>query len=513
MGLRYVILFLSALLLIPPISADLYFTEIMYNPSDHEWVEIFSNESLNITDCKLQETYNRSLILYMGNNSCLGYCIIAADPLKFLSLYPGEYNLFSTDKLFQLSNNGEKLALVCNGILKDNMTYADSAVDGESLQFYNGTWISGNATPGAAYIAPEPVLNNDTDANLTNSTSNTTVPFAPAQSASTDNSSIKIDKIYLDQYNKTGFGKALDVKFTAYRGSTNKYAVYIELVGISEKTQANFYDKQTGYTVMLPIQIKPNCNKRYADKEYTLRISGLNLIVEKNITVAGINPDLCKTIETTKVVEKIVEKTTECDEPSSSSSARFEYEIVDYPDELESGESFTIKVRLKNNYYNEMPIKIWSYVYRGSRSYSGERELNLKNAVLSKGEEKVITLTNTLDEVESGEYNLKVKINKNNEKTDKELTETMTVTGGVEQTKEKAVKCPVCDCKNPVPVAEMVMAGVKTTTNSQKEIIQTEPDSVVYQSDNSAQKKAAPILLSVAGLLMVGLFRLPKANS
>lgn len=511
MRLQHIILFLLVLLLIPAVSADLYFTEIMYDAGmGYEWVEIFSNESINLTDCKLQETSNHSLLIYQGNNSCNGYCIIAADQFKFLSSYPGQYSLFNTSKSLRLSNDGERLVFVCNGVIKDDLTYRpySDKIKNQSLQLFNGNWINGSATPGAAYV--KPIIDNGTDANLTNAT-NPTAASAPVQGASADNSSITINKIYLDAANKTGFGKILDVKFTVYRGSTNKYAVYVEIVGVSEKTQANFYDKQTEYTVTLPIQIKPNCNRRYADKEYTLRISGLNLTVERNITVAGINSDLCKTIETTKVVEKIVEKEAECDEPKST-SARFEYELVNFPAELESGESFTIRVRLKNNYYNEMPVKIWSYVYRGSKSYSGERELNLKNAVLSKGEEKVITLANTLDEVESGEYKLKVKINKNNEKTDKELTETITITGGTEKSKEKAVKCLACKCSNPVPVAEMVMAGAKTTTSPQK-IIQTEPDSIVYQSDNSMQKKAAPILLSVAGLLMLGLFRLPRAGS
>jgi hypothetical protein len=501
--ISFVLLFLFSASLV---SAEIYFTEVMYNPlgsdTGYEWVEVYSNETLDLTSCKLFEAnVNHNIALTSGDN-CSGYCIIADNTNNFLSA--NAYNGTFYDSAFSLSNSGESLALICDGTVADNITYSDTAVEGQSLQRYNNTWVAGDATPGSVYVKSESIpADNQTEIVQTDK-NNTTIP---------GQSTITIDKIYLNSNNATKFGDLLDVKFTVHKGDTSKYAVYLWVDGLSDKSQANFYTKNTDYTMMLQVFVKPNCKGSYDEGLHVLRISGLGIEVNRTINVSGQNTKVCQTVE--KTVEKTV--TAKCESSSTGSAKSFEYSIQSFPSVVTVDEEFYSKVRIVNNYDHDIPIKVWSYVYRGSKSYSGERELNLKEFTLSEGKEKVIELSNTVTDAEPGQYKLKVLINKNGEKTNKELIEEIVVVAGSRadesdsnsvQLSASSSKCPVCKCdstssaaktSNKVPIAEMIAGNAVI-------------DEPAYESDTVDQKKMVPVMLGFVSLLGAGLFKRPKAD-
>jgi len=118
----------------------------------------------------------------------------------------------------------------------------------------------------------------------------------------------KIEIIKID--NNAKFGQAVDVKLEIYKGDTRKYAVYAEIEEISKKTTMHFKDKFTSYTLTIPIQIKPNCNEKYPDGKYNLKIHGLGTSDSEKITVSSLTKSLCKTEKIT--IEKNITVKEQC---------------------------------------------------------------------------------------------------------------------------------------------------------------------------------------------------------
>ena len=97
------------------------------------------------------------------------------------------------------------------------------------------------------------------------------------------------------------------------------------------------------------------------------------------------------------------------------------------PESINAGEKFEVIVRLDNNQDVGIPIKIWSYVYRGSKSYSGDREENKKEFLLKARISDIVELSNIVPAAEDGDYKLKVVINKDSQKTNNEITKDIVV--------------------------------------------------------------------------------------
>lgn len=231
---------------------------------------------------------------------------------------------------------------------------------------------------------------------------------------SNEESSLKI----VDFDDEASFGDTVEVKVEIYKGDTNKYSISLWIEDdnrISEISKIHLYDKYSSFNGKLPIQLKPNCNKKYEDGKYDLVIEGLGLNDKQKIKVEGTKSSLCKT--TTKTITK---------SETSSPQKKFEYEIRNLPLEIDSNK-IDCQVELTNNDDENMNIKIWGYLYRGNKCYSGEREENLKELILEKNSKEIIDLTNNLPNIEPGEYNYKVVINKNNQKTNYELKDKITI--------------------------------------------------------------------------------------
>ena len=182
---------------------------------------------------------------------------------------------------------------------------------------------------------------------------------------------------------------------------------------ISKQSSVNVEEKFTSNIYTMPVQINPNCDLGYRDGDYNIKISGLGEEDEKDIEIEGTDSSLCKEIKV--------------ESGSTISSKDFSYELIDFPHEIISGEKFEVSIRLDNSNDADIPIKAWSYVYRGSKSYSGERDGNMKQIVVRKRTSDILTLNNLVPEAEPGSYKLKVMINKNSQKTSSELTEDVAV--------------------------------------------------------------------------------------
>lgn len=225
------------------------------------------------------------------------------------------------------------------------------------------------------------------------------------------------------------FGDTADIKVNIYKSNTNKYSIslWVEDNGkkISEITKIHLYDKYSSYHGQLPIRLDSNCDLDLEDGKYDVVIEGLDKEDRKKMEIEGIKTSACSTSST---------KTSS----STTSKKKFEYELVDYPYNIKVGEESVVRVKVVNNDDEDYRIAVWSYVYRGSKPYSGDREQNKEVFTLSEDEARIIELKNIVLDAESGQYKLKVKVNKNNQKTDYEITKSITIE---DVQKEKKVDC------------------------------------------------------------------------
>ena len=105
------------------------------------------------------------------------------------------------------------------------------------------------------------------------------------------------------------------------------------------------------------------------------------------------------------------------------------YEIKKFSSKISSKEKVNVKVLIKNE-NTPHKFSVWSYIYRGRKCYSCifSRKENLQIVSLAQNEEKIISFTlDLLDEINTGEYNLKVKIIKDDQLTAKELKEKINI--------------------------------------------------------------------------------------
>ncbi|MFC1753145.1 hypothetical protein ACFL96_07085 [Thermoproteota archaeon] len=302
--------------------------------------------------------------------------------------------------------------------------------------------------------------------------------------AKSDESSIVIRDVYIGDDETIEFGKPLRIKLDIYKGdeSSSTVEIWIEDLDSSEKvsdvSKLTLYEKFREYEITLPIQIKNNCNKKYSDGSYTLIVEGLNITEKREVSIEGVVSSLC---------------------PLSSAAAdaedtKISYELAEFTQDAVVGEEFTTKVSIAND-EEKHAFTLWSYVYRGSRCYSGEREQNTITIDLDPGETRTVEINNVIEEAEPGEYKFKVKIQKDELKTTTDLTEDIYISEKFSET-NKSISFEI-----------MALVGSNNSTNKtanttkQKKI---PTGKVIYQSSSAKAKNLAVyFIIGAVGVMLL----------
>ncbi len=311
----------------------------------------------------------------------------------------------------------------------------------------------------------------------------------------TSSSTLAIEELNLGSDEKVEWGSQFTAKVKVYKGKENKYSIQLwaekDDKKISSITKFNVYDKYQEYSLTLPVLLESNCDNKIDDGEAVLVIEGLGLKDEEEFKIEEINTDVCDGNFGLGDGNTREEKT---------SSAVEDYTIIELPASVSSGGVLRVKVQLVGD-DSEHNYNIWSYLYRGSKCYSclegkAERESNLQQVLLKEKEVKIVDFLMKLDpEMEEGEYKLKVKLNKDNQKTDKELTEDIYVTAGEEvlSQEERLVSAAATgEESNESKVSSYIKEISKQTTGI-----------VVYESSTEKAKQLIPYILVVTFILML----------
>ncbi|PIN73585.1 hypothetical protein COV20_05165 [Candidatus Woesearchaeota archaeon CG10_big_fil_rev_8_21_14_0_10_45_16] len=239
-------------------------------------------------------------------------------------------------------------------------------------------------------------------------------------------SSLEIENIYLGSDEEAEWGDQFTAKINIYKGDETRTAVNIWLEDDGEKvsktTKINLYDKYKLYPLTVPIQLEPNCNNKLPDGSYDLVVEAFGLRQEEKIKVAGVDSEVCRDyLSYVKELEK--------DQVKQQKDEQFS--ITEMPLSTSPGSRLPLKVQILNDAPHTYTV--WSYVYRGSRCYScqdnsQEREQNARKVTLKEDEVGLVDFLLPLDtSLDEGDYNVKVKIIKDDQKTAKELTGTVAV--------------------------------------------------------------------------------------
>ena len=226
-------------------------------------------------------------------------------------------------------------------------------------------------------------------------------------------SSITIEKVYLGSDNKAKFGDSLRVKTIIYKGNSTKTSIsaYLEKNDekISKTTSFNVYDNFKEYTLTIPVQIDPNCKEKYSDGNYRIVVEGLDESDSESILVKGVTSSLCQK--------------SSCSSSSLISQQKnIAYNLLSVPSEIFVGDKFSSELEIENPFSKNVKLSVWSYVYRGNKCYSGDREANLKEIDILPNSKTIVSLQNVVSNFSSGTYKFKIKILKEGLKTPKEFT-------------------------------------------------------------------------------------------
>lgn len=204
-------------------------------------------------------------------------------------------------------------------------------------------------------------------------------------------------------------GTNISIPVFMYRGKTLKRTVYIwiedvEGERISSKAKFSLPERFISYNRTANLRFR-DC---YPEDTY-------------NIVAEGIDAD---TIEQTRLLFEDCEPQGAEKEGSFSdegSGQEISFEVIDPEDEVTSGIPFNTRIVMRNPSDKDLEVVAWSYVYRSSKCYSGDREQNLKTINFPSQSNVTFDLTNTAI-AEQGEYSLKVKLLRSDRKTAKEFT-------------------------------------------------------------------------------------------
>lgn len=347
------------------------------NMPDGEFVEVFNPSDIDIEIKGLILENHNGWKSEISDVNVIGGTIVRAGEHKAIFVRKGS-GFLSNEK-------GSVFLRTDKGKFIDNVSYSDCR-EKESFSFINGVWKRTIPTPSE--------INKDENY--------------------ISKSYFVIDKLYdLGSDKKARFGDSIRVKSFLYKGDVTKSSVefWIESksgIRVSKFSKVKLDEKYYNMSVAIPLLIDSNCNEKYLSGIYRICVgwtSDKECLFDYPIYIEGISSKVCKGNKNVK----------------KKSSIKLKYDIKEYPFKVSLGDDIDVVVELLGDDLDHK-IELFSYIYRGSKSYSGERESNKRKISLGKYESKEIVLKNVLESAENGDYKLKVKLRIDSQKTYKEIT-------------------------------------------------------------------------------------------
>ena len=268
---------------------------------------------------------------------------------------------------------------------------------------------SPNLKPGFSYLLSAALSTGCKDANPENNKAEKS--FAILEKPKENGSSLIIENILdLGEDKKVPFGESIRVRILAYRGNTGSEVVSLFLEDgkdrISKQSSFSVEEKFSEQRITIPVQLKFNCDGKFDEGTYTLSVKGLGTETSARVKVEENKKNPCP-------------ENAETQKPVSQTPL---VALKKIPSSIPPNGSIPVSIAINNPDDEGHLIRIWSYVNRGSKSYSGDREDNVQEMVISPNSNETITLTNSIADADAGIYSLMVKYEKDGQKTQHSLS-------------------------------------------------------------------------------------------
>lgn len=427
----------------------LVINEVLYDPAgsdnNKEFIEIVTHEPLNLTgwiiaDAEANDTLTE--LRYHEQNETF-YLLIVEEGFNYTELNASIYSAGATIGN-NLNNDYDEIKLFApDGTLIANMSY-NRTLNGTSIEYVNGSYeesIMPGGTPGRENSREEnsgvnelainetaveedplfilPVLNKTAD-----ETENETTPELPAAEQEEQESCAMPFTINTSNtiiQNK----EQLTYSFTPAENATFEYWI--------EDLTGTVMRKKRTTTSTAPKSFTPSITEK--EKVFIIRANayanGCSFHAEKLIVVE--NPNAPEPKETK---QKTAEKRKE--PRQQHAPRRIQYATNNIPEKIlleNNTAALTFFLNIANDDTGHR-FEVWSYVFRGPKSYSHGREDNKQDLVLGAGQEVRIPLVNTVN-LTPGTYSLKIKIRKDNQASTTDLVRDIIFEAPTELAEEK----------------------------------------------------------------------------
>jgi len=309
-------------------------------------------------------------------------------------------------------------------------------------------------------------------------------------------SSLNIERSYLGSDEEAEWGDQFTVKVNIYKGDESRYSVQLwaEKDGekVSKTTKVSLHDPFKNYPLTLPLQLEPNCNNKISDGRATLVLEAFDLRVEQEFDIKDVDDQICKDyLDYIKDEEKKINKNSF-------------FTIVNLSDSVNSGDVVKLTLQLINE---DQPhqYQVWSYIYRGSKCYScldGSlgKESNLQVVSMKDNEVQLIDFLLKVDpDIDEGEYKVKIKVKKDQQKTNKEITKPIYI-----KEKEEILQSTIDQGQQFSTNEDSEIILTTGISDAKKKIIDKIKGVIVYESSSEKAKNLLPYLLIITfGLLCV----------
>ncbi|MBN1544728.1 hypothetical protein JW898_04670 [Candidatus Woesearchaeota archaeon] len=213
-----------------------------------------------------------------------------------------------------------------------------------------------------------------------------------------------------------GAGESISMPLFVYRGSTLKRTVYVWLeddggVRVSSKSKYSLPERFRSYSISAAV----NLSKCVQTGTYIIVAEGLDTNSTKEVLIASVGCGPSGSLGGSNQSSEIAE-------------GDISFEVISSVGIAVSGIPFRTRLLVSNPTSQDLEVQAWSYVYRSSKCYSGEREENMKTVNVPEFSNVTFDLENTVI-APPGDYSLKIKFLRSDRKTPKETTLLIRVEG------------------------------------------------------------------------------------
>lgn len=410
------IIILLFLLAIPFVSA-VQINEIMYNPpgsdSGSEWIELYDVNVTNLSGWSIGDLNSNDTLfpLFISNGSY--YLIIT----KNISINNSNFSNFSIYYCGPtigngLGNTGDSIFLYDeNKTLVDAANYSDEFANGnnKTLEKFNNSWhesLTEGGTPGSnnsfLYIFDNISTGNENVSNQTNITETNLRDVCISE--------IKITttkEIYADE----------PIKFKHVVNSSEDFSIIYWIEDLFENIVKDEYETRT----LSEKSFTPKSDEK--DKVFIIKsiLKGCEESDAEKIVIYKTEDE----IEQEASASDDQKETATQEESALQNKTKFSYELLSYSKNITDEVQAVVKIDSDDN--NHL-VRLSAYLYRGSKKYSDVAEYEF---TIEKFGSEAVEL-NMKPNATEGDYKLKIKINKDNQKTDYEITVNVTVNNPAE---------------------------------------------------------------------------------